>query len=127
MLAALAMLAVAVAGAGTAAAETPPLTAAERKQKLAQLRAAVQCVTFHYNRLERLQRAGNGAAEEKAEELWLDWDDLAMEIEEELKLPLHEAAAETRAVETAHAAQVARIGWPGYEKAWMGKCGKSPF
>lgn len=127
MLAMLAALAIVVPGAGAASGETQALTPAARKQKLAELRDALQCMTFHYNRLERFQRAGNGAAAEQAEELWLDWDDLAMDIEETLHLPLHEEAAETRAVETAHAAQIARIGWPAYEKAWMGKCGKSPF
>ncbi|MGE0154011.1 MAG: hypothetical protein AB7R90_15455 [Reyranellaceae bacterium] len=122
-------------GAGTAVAQTlaqnlaqkKVLTPAETKQKLAQWRAAFDCTTFHYNRLDRFTRQGNAQAAEQAEELWLDWDDLAIEVEEELDQPLHQEAAQSRAVEEAHQAQLTRLGWPGYEKAWMGKCGKSPY
>lgn len=104
-----------------------PLTAAEKTQKLAQWRAAFDCATFHANRMDRFEKQRDEAAARQAEELWMDWDDLAIEIEEELDLPLHEEAELSRKVEATHQAQLAKSGWPGYDKAWMGKCGKSPY
>lgn len=104
-----------------------PLAAAEQQRVLAALRAANECAAFHYNRMERLAKAGSATAAAQAEELWLDWDDLVMDHEDTLDLPLHEKAALTTKVEKAHQAQLKRAGWAGYEKAWTGKCGKSPY
>lgn len=116
----------AVADAMLAQNRPPTLTKAQRERRLAEWRAARDCAIFHYNRFERLERAGDKARAEDAELDWSDWDDVALDIETELEMVASETLAIEAKMEAAHKAQIARTGWAGYEKAWQGKCAEVP-
>lgn len=106
--------------------KSPAPTSAQRERKLAEWRVARDCSIFLYARFRRIEQAGDKARADEAEYHWLDWDDIAMDIEIELDMDSQETVAVETKMEAVHNAQIARSGWTAYEKAWMRKCGKVP-